>query len=250
MTKRLLALATVALLALGACGDDDDDREAAATTTTNEATTTTTEAPPETTTTTAAPAIADAAETARSWIAEIGGGDVEDAIALTSDRAMAAIGGEAGFRENEIALAEGWGAWDFAEDLEVTAIPIDDALSIVVLHGNVAQEGPPQESWAAIPVVATADGDRVEPFVQLGEPTVDPPANSDVPAQPDITAHVPDDVEVLAGFDALGISPVIVADGEARVVSSATLEPGLHAFVVVLRVDDGSVMARTFLYGV
>jgi hypothetical protein len=245
MNKRL-ALALVPLLLVAACGDDDDDDATSSTTTTTEATTSTTETPPQSTTTTTAVSIDDAAETARAWIAEIGGGDFEDAIALTSERALAAIGGEEGMRESEIALAEGWGAWDFAEALEVTAVEISPTLSIVVLHGNVSQEGPPEESWAAIPVVATPDGDRVEPFVLLGEPTVDPPANSDVDRFPVVSVDVPDGLDLRVGWDAGPITPVL--EGEIR--STEELEPGLHAFVVVLRGEDGGVMARTFLYGV
>jgi hypothetical protein len=248
--RRAAAIGVLLVLTASCSGDDDGDSEAAGvTTTTVESTTTTIETPPqETTTTTPQPTIVDAAETARAWIAGIGGGDVDDAIALTSARALAAIGGEDGFRDEEIALAEGWGAWDFAEDLEVTAVPIDDSLSIVVLHGNVSQEGPPEESWAAIPVVATPDGDRVEPFVLLGEPTVDPPANSDVASTPTIDVDAPEGVALLAGWDALGISPVLRGD----VASGTQLAPGLHAFVVVLdgRPDDRGVMARTYLYGV
>lgn len=237
------------LTLLAACGDDDDQEAQGTTTTTTADATTTTAVDAATSTTEGAPSdhgVLDAAATARAWIAAIASGDDQQAMALVSDRSMEAIGGGDGYRENEIALAEGWGSWHVAERLEVTAVLLDERTSIVVLHGDVPQEGPPAESWAALPVVATPEGDRVEPFIQLGEPTVDPPASSEVAPEPSVTVDAPEGVTIHAGWDALGISPVL----EGEVVSAQTLEPGVHGFVVVLQADDGRVMARTYLYRV
>ena len=256
MTTRLLALLAALSLAVVACGDDDD-QEAQGVTTTTEATTSTSETPPqETTTTIESPSdhgIIDAEGTARDWIDAIATGDDERAMALVSDRAMEAFGGEDGYRENEIALAEGWGAWDFADPLEATEVTVDETLSIVVLHGDVPQEGPPDESWAALPVVATPEGDRVEPFVQLGEPEVQPPANTEIAPDGPLQAYVLAGREVWFIVDDgdAEVPALEGADGDQQVgtIQTSGLEPGLHAFIVVQRNDDG-VMARTYLYGV
>lgn len=254
MKKPLLAIVAIAVAGFAACGDDDDD--ATVTTTTTEASTTSTaQTPPETTTTTApeGPRLVDAAETARAWIAEIGGGDDADAIALTAPRSLAAFGGPEGFAENETALAEGWGAWDFAEDLEVTAIELDAATAIVVLHGNVAQEGPPREAWAAMPVIATEDGDRVEPFLDLGNVEGDPPTGATIEADHRFAAYALGGREVIFVVDTgQPVEPALQgADGDQQLgeLDVTGLEPGLHVLTVVLRNDDG-IMARTFEYTV
>jgi hypothetical protein len=248
--RRTAALGLLPLIALVACGDDDDEKDAG-TTTTTEAPTSTSE---ETTTTTGtALRLVDPAETARAWIAEIGGGDDADAIALTSPRSLAAFGGEEGFRAREIELAEGWGAWDFAEDLDVTTVVIDDATAVVVLHGRVPQEGPPDESWAALPVVATPDGDRVEPFLDLGNVEVQPPAHTTIESSDRLSAYVLGNRDVhFVVDDRPAVEPSLQgADGDQQLAELDVegLAPGLHALTVVLTNDDG-VMARTFLYSV
>jgi hypothetical protein len=248
------AAAGLLLIALVGCGDDDD--KSSSPTTTAAPATTTTETPPATTTTTEAAAglqVDDAIETARAWIAAVGGGDDAGAIALTSSRSLDAVGGEEGFREREIELAEGWGAWDFAENLSTQVVSIDDATSIVILHGDVPQEGPPDESWAALPVVATEDGDRVEPFVDLGNIEVDPPPNSVIAGDVRFSAYVLGGRDVYFVVDAGPVSEPALqsADGDQQLAEHdvSGYSPGLHALTVVLRNDDG-VMARTFLYTV
>lgn len=253
MKKLMLVLLPVVLLTV-ACGDDDDDQGAAGVTTTTASTTSTTATPPQSTSTTVAgDALVDPAETARAWIAAIGGGDDDGAIALTSERSLDAFGGREGWADNETALAEGWGAWDFAEELEVEAIELDGETAIVVLHGNVSQEGPPREAWAALPVVATDDGDRVEPFLDLGNVEADPPGGSTVPADARLSAYVLGgrDVQFLVDFGQ-PVEPALQgADGDQQLaeLDVADLEPGLHVLSVVLRRGE-EIMARTFEYRV
>jgi hypothetical protein len=253
MKKLLLSTAAVALL-ITACGDDDDEPTAQATTTTT-AGPTTTETPPQstTTTTTAVVQLVDPADTARAWIAEIGGGDDDDAIALTAPRSLEAIGGPEGFVENETALAEGWGAWDFAEELEVTAVQLDASTAIVLLHGLVAQEGPPREAWAAMPVVATENGDRVEPFLDLGTVEADPPGGATVEPDPRFAAYVLGgrDVQFIVDTGQPVVPALQSADGDQQLgeLDVSGLEPGLHVLTVVVR-RDGDIMTRTFEYAV
>ena len=249
--KKLLLVA-LAGLALVACGDDDDV-QSAATTTTEETTTTTRTPPSPTTTRTPDVALVDPAGTARSWIAAIAGGDDDRAIALTAPASLEAFGGPEGFAESDTALAEGWGAWDFAEDLEVTAVELDAETAIVVLHGMVSQEGPPREGWASIPVVATEDGDRVEPFLDLGNVEADPPGGTAIEADHRFAAYVLGgrDVTFVVDTEAPVEPATEGADGDQQLAEHEVsgLEPGLHVLTVVLR-RDAEIMARTFEYTV
>lgn len=249
MKKLLYALAVTALAT--ACGDDDD--ATSTTTTTAEATTSTTATPPQPMTSPASPQLEDPAGVTRAWIAAIAGGDDDGAIALTSSRSLETFGGREGWAANETALAEGWGAWDFAEELEVQAIELDASTAIVVLHGLVSQEGPPSEAWAALPVIATDGGDRVEPFLDLGSIEADPPMGTEIPADPRFSAYVLGgrDVAFLVDFGQ-PVEPALQgADGDQQLaeLDVSGLEPGLHVLTVVLR-RDADIMARTFEYTV
>jgi hypothetical protein len=246
-----LVLVLVAALVLGACGDDDDSTVDTTTTTTTVRTSTS--APEPTTTAPEAAGFDDAEATADAWVDAIAAGDDDTAFGMLSPRSVDAIGGRAGYDGMDIALSEGWGAWASAEDRELTVVtlPFPKDVVIVVFHGQVAQEGPPRESWNALPVIATDDGDRVEPFVDLGEVRVDPPEGSTIAEGDQLAASTP------GGYDTF----FIVDDGDAvlprlqDVTESGAvwlhaldeaLEPGLHALAVVV-VHDG-VMARRFEY--
>jgi hypothetical protein len=250
--KKLLLVALTGL-ALVACGDDDDVESAA--TTTTEATTSTTRTPPAPTTTTepAVGRVDDPAATVRSWIAAIASGEDDVAIGLTAPLSLEAFGGPEGFVESETALAEGWGAWDFAEDLEVTAVELDAQTAIVVLHGMVSQEGPPREGWAAIPVVATEDGDRVEPFLDLGHVEADPPGGAQIQPDHRFAAYVLGgrDVTFVIDTDRPVVPTTEGADGDQQLaeLEVSGLEPGLHVLTVVVR-RGAEIMARTFEYTV
>jgi hypothetical protein len=247
--RRALTFAVLLIVLAAGCSGDDDD---AVTTTTTMALTTTTSLAPGTTTAPRGAALVDPADTARAWIAAIAGGDDEGAIALTSDRSLEAVGGADGFAEREIELAEGWGVWDSATAMEVTAVELPDApgVAIVILHGEAAHEGPPEEAWAALPVVATPDGDRVEPFIDLGTIEADPPANSEIPSSTSVRAFalVGRDVHTILDNDVVQ-AQIGDADGDQQqaTVEVSDLEPGLHALTVVLTNEDG-VMAWTFPY--
>lgn len=253
--RRTLALALVALTVAAGCGDDDTKTDAATTTSTP---TSTTSAPLPTTssTTSAGPELADASGTAEQWIQAIADGDDDGAIALTSSRSLDAVGGPDGFKEREIELAEGWGAWGRAGSKDVTLVPVPypPGTAIVVLHGEVSQEGPPQESWAGLPVVATDEGDRVEPFGDLGAVEVTPPGGSTITPDQDFSSVTPAGSDVYFVIDDReAITPALSSvDGE-RITSSfsggAPLPPGLHALTVVVANEEG-VMARTFTYQV
>jgi len=251
MKKLLLAVLVLAAL-FPACGDDDDD-DVAAPTTTSEATTTTSTSLRPTTTVALGVALVDPAATASAWIAKIASGDDDGAIALTAPRSLEAIGGHDGFTSSDTALAEGWAAWDAAEDLEVKAIELDDETAVVILHGQVAQEGPPRESWAALPVVATDDGDRVEPFLDLGHVEAHPSANSTIPKDSRFSAYVLGGRDVDFIVDAgQAVTPALQgADGDQQLaeLDAADLQPGLHVLTVVLRRAE-EIMARTFEYTV
>lgn len=257
MTKTL-ALALAALLLLGACGDDDDDDAAdgAATTTTAEESTTSSTSATTTEPDVEAAGVVDATATVDAWLAALASGDDDEAIALVAPRSLEAFGGPEGFRERRIELAEGWEAWGHATGVEMTAVAVPGTpdTEIVILHGEVAQEGPPEERWTSIPVVATADGDRVEPFLDLGNVEIHPASDTEIAATPTFEAYVLGGRDVtFVVDDGDATTPALEgADGDQQKGTLALdepLPPGRHALTVVLWNADG-VMTRTFNYSV
>ena len=244
-----LALALL-LAACGGKGDDGKD-EARPTTTTARPTTTS-----STSTSSTAPsrAVVDATGTVKRWLAAVAGGDDDTALQLLSSRSLAKIGGKAGWQKMKIELAEGWGAWGHADGVRMTArsLPFPKDVAIVVLHGDVSQEGPPQESWNALPVIATPDGDRVEAFLDFGAITVDPKEGSDLNEadQLKITTATSSDVYVLLD-DQPAAMPELRDVGESGAtwgLVPPTLDPGLHAVTVVVAGDG--IQARRFEFNV
>lgn len=245
----LAVLLTIGLL-LAACGDDDDNQGAATTTTTARRSTSST----PTTTTTPVRAVADAAGTAKRWLAAVANGDDDTALGLLSPRSLTKIGGADGWKKMKIELAEGWGAWGRADGVETTAraLPFPKDVMIVVLHGEVSQEGPPRESWNALPVVATDDGDRVEAFLDVADVSVEPKEGSEL-AEGDevkITTSTSDDVYVLVD-DQPAVMPElrdVDASGAHWGLVPPALPPGLHAVTVVVTSDG--IQATRFEYTV
>ena len=245
MTKIVIALALV--MGLVACGDDDAS-ESNATTTTS-----TTVADPPTTVAPAGPQVVDATGTASAWLQAIADGDDDRAIALTATRSLEEVGGPEGFEAMDIELAEGWGAWGRAENVEMTvrSLPFPKDAAIVILHGMVSQEGPPRESWNALPIIATDDGDRVEPFVDLGSITVDPAEGSTIAVGDQLAAITPAGLDTYLILDDRDTEMPALKDVEAsgaRWLSDpiTELEAGVHASTVVV-VGDG-IEARSFEY--
>ena len=249
MTKRSFAVPLILLgLTLASCSDDDGDDERAGSTTTS-----TTEGPTATSSTTpTTEAEAEEGEpstVALEWVRAIAAGEDDDAIALTSPRSLSAIGGEDGWHEMEIELAEGWGAWGSATDAEVVTEDITDGVWTVTFHGEVAQEGPPEESWSTLVVVDSEDGLRVEPFLDLGNVELDPASGSAIDPTHTFSAFVLGGREVALLVDGeLVDASIESADGDQQHAFAAhTMDPGLHGFAVVVWNDTG-VMARSAVY--
>jgi hypothetical protein len=254
MKKLVLAGVVVVALALAACGDDDDSTATSTTTTTDEVTTTV-EPGDGPTTTAAAPELnaVRVESTVGDWLKAVADGDDDAAIALLSQRSLDAIGGADGYKKMNIELAEGWGAWGRATGvaLSTKTLKFPTNVAIVVLHGEISQEGPPRESWNALPVVSTDDGLRVEPFLDLGTVTVDPEEGSKI-ADGDqltaITSHASDTWFIVD--DGAAFMPALkdVSDTGARWLSPplSGIDPGVHSLAVVV-VGEG-IMARSFEY--
>jgi hypothetical protein len=241
----VLALA----LALAACGGKGDDDAAPATTTTTRRAATT-----STSTSSTAPSrtVADAKGTAKRWLTAVAQGDDATALGLLSSRSLAKIGGPDGWKKMKIELAEGWGAWGRAEGVEMTAqsLPFPKDVAVVVLHGEVSQEGPPQESWNALPIIATADGDRVEAFLDVADVSVDPKEGGDLNDADElkITTSTSDDVFALIDDQAAAMPELrdVDASGAHWGLVPPSLDPGLHAVTVV--VAGNGIQATRFEY--
>ena len=246
----LAALVVIATLVAACGGGKHDSRSDAASATTSTAP----RASTSTTSTTPARAVTDAAGAAKRWLTAVAKGDDQTALALLSPRSLAKIGGAGGWQKMKIELSEGWGAWGRADGVEMTArallFPKD--VMIVVLHGNVSQEGPPRESWNALPVVATDSGDRVEAFLDVATVTVDPKEGGELVDGDEvkITTSTSNDVYVLVD-DQPAVMPElrdVDASGAHWGLVPPALPPGLHAVTVVLTGDG--VQATRFEYTV
>jgi hypothetical protein len=245
-----LAVLPLFLLALVACSDDDDGDKAASTTTSTTETTTSSSSS-TTSTTEAVVEEGEPSTVALDWVQAIAAGEDDEAIALTSPRSLAAIGGEDGWHDMEIELAEGWGAWGNTDDVEVVTDDVTDGVWTATFHGSVAQEGPPEESWSTLVVVVTDDGLRVEPFLDLGNVELDPESGASIEPTHTFSAFVLGGREVALLVDgALVDATIESADGDQQHASAShTMDPGLHGFAVVVWNDTG-VMARSAVYTV
>lgn len=193
----------------------------------------------------AAPALVEPKTAADRWVRAIADGEDDAAIALTSPRSLEVVGGAEGFHGMDIELAEGWGAWGRTDDQTVTSVelPSVPGTALVVFHGEVSQEGPPAESWAALPVVATVDGDRVEPFLDLGQVEVSPTSGASIAPDANFGITGP------AGADLCFVLDDGPSLGASALAAHEPLSPGLHSLTVVASTVDG-VSAQTFLYTV
>lgn len=244
--RGLLAVALVGAIALAACGDGGG--KTAATTTTTSVRPSTSPAKP--TTTAARRTVADAVGTAKRWLAAVANGDDETALSLLSSRSLAKIGGADGYRRMKIELAEGWGAWGRADGIEFTArtLPFPKDAEIVIVHGNVSQEGPPRESWNALPVVATDTGDRIEAFLDFGTISSDPKEGQTL-AEGDevkITTATPSDVFVIVDNRRAFMPELrdVGSTGTTWGFFPTKLAPGVHAVTVVVTAEG--IQAKRF----
>lgn len=244
----LLALLATALLLAG-CGKHDKPRATATTTTTRRATSSS-----STSSTAPARTVVDAVGTAKRWLAAVANGDDDTALQLLSPRSLAKVGGAEGWKKMKIELSEGWGAWGRADGVELKSrtVPFPKDVAIVILHGEVSQEGPPQESWNALPVIATDAGDRVEAFLDIGTVSVDPKDGSEV-AEGDevkITTSTSDDLYVLVDDLPAAMPQLRDVDGAGAhwgfVVPA--LDPGLHSITAIVSGDG--IQATHFEYTV
>lgn len=248
MIKRLVVLPLL-LLALVACSDDDGNVASTTTTSTTEVTASSSSA--TTSTTDAVVEEGEPATVVLEWVQAIAAGEDDAAIALTSPRSLAAIGGEDGWHDMEIELAEGWGAWGNTDDVDVVTEDVTDGVWTATFHGSVAQEGPPEESWSTLVVVATDDGLRVEPFLDLGNVELDPASGTSIEPTHTFSAFVLGGREVALLVDGKLVDATVEsADGDLQhATASHTMDPGLHGFAVVVWNDTG-VMARSAVYTV
>lgn len=263
MEPRLTAiLLTLATLTLAGCADDAEVGAPGRTTTTTTvpSTTTTTEGEQGTEDTPdTAPADEEAIETVRDWVAALAEGELEEAWELVAERSRVAIGGFEAFTELRSALAEGFGAWSSAGNQAFSAVPLDvggdEALSVVILRGLIAQEGPPAPAAASIPVRTTSEGSLVEPFLGLGAVEHQPPPGTAIPADVTLEAFVPAlrDVRFVVDERGAEVPAIEGADGDQQRASlepEVPLEPGPHSLTVVLTTPEGEVATSTALYSV
>ncbi len=135
------------------------------------------------------------------------------------------------------------------------AVGGDEALSVVILRGLIAQEGPPAPAAASIPVRTTSEGSLVEPFLDLGAVEHQPPPGTAIPADVTLEAFVPAlrDVRFVVDERGAEVPAIEGADGDQQRASlepEVPLEPGPHSLTVVLTTPEGEVATSTALYSV
>ena len=255
--RRTAALFTLAALILGACGQADYD---VATGMAAPSTTATSEGPGQgVTQETSGVTVESADDTVRSWVTALAEGNLRAAWDLTAERSRVAIGGFDAFSDSGSALAEGYGAWAGAHDDAFSVVPLetggDDVLSVVILQGAIAQEGPPAPAADAVPVRTTAEGNLVEPFLDLGPVEHQPPTGTAISADSTLAALVPvlSDVHFVVDDRRVEIPPTEDAPGfqaQASVDLDGRVEPGPHSLTVVLTTAQGEIATSTALYRV
>ncbi|CAN5214680.1 hypothetical protein BH24ACT1_BH24ACT1_09570 [soil metagenome] len=259
--RRTAALLALPLLAVAGCADDIEVSGLDTTPTTPAgASTTTSEVPDQGVDDMARPVTVETAgDTVRAWITALAEGDLEAAWGLTAERSRAAIGGFEEFSDMRSALAEGFGAWAGTEEATFSVVHLergdDEALSVVILRGTIAQEGPPAPAADSVPVRTTAEGNLVEPFLDLGPVDHQPPPGTVVPGDRTLVAVVPwlADAHFIVD-DRRAETPAFedAPDGrqQASLKPYVPLEPGPHSLTVVLTTAQGEVATSTALYPV
>lgn len=265
-TPALIPLALVSILGLLATGCGGDDEAA---TPANDTSTTVVGSEPDGSNTTAAPSDApdmpdaprpgeDAVGTVRFWVDALAEGDLETAWDLVAEDSREAIGGFEAFGDLRSTLAEGFGAWGQAGEEAFSAVTLDNGdeeISVVILAGTIAQEGPPSPAADAVPARNTADGWRVDPFVDLGTVEHQPPPGVTLAAEPTLVAAVPTGVDVRFILD--GGEPLVPETEDvggdqqrASLTPSESLEAGPHSLTVVLTNAEGQLSTSTVWYSV
>ena len=207
-------------------------------------------------------------EAARAWIDALGNGDLDAAFAVLGDASRQQAGGRAGFESMASALAEGWGAFAYADPAYLpTSLGTvgDGEAGVVTVLATVSQEGTterralplayrieaPGRGWSARSAV-------VEPFVASRAPSsIDQPASgSTVACDVALTASVPTDATAVAlGIDGQAtLQPEIIPTDSEVDAATAELVDGLSAGEHVLTVAfvdaDGRIGAATSIFTV
>ena len=275
-----MAVAALVALALSACGDGGDDAAAqsratsevtevtAQATSTADATTSTSSTTEATTSASGQPGEGSdpsaegsgPAATVEAWVDALGAGDLDAAWALTTPSSQDSFGGREAFDESASGLAEGYGSWSGSTDATFTAVALDDVepgLSLVVLRGTVAQEGPPEPAVEAVPVRSQGHEVLVDPFHDLvGRRSLeyDPAAGTAIAADPTFVVYAPvllDARFVIDGDQVLEPTSEGADGDQLRFLArlDEPLGPGHHSLTVVL-LGDGEVQADAVLYTV
>ena len=201
-----------------------------------------------------------AAAAVASWLQALAEGTADEAWALVGAASQQAIGGRDGFDALYSALVEGQGEWSRATDPNGTGSPwtfvnrIDGQIYAVTLAGIVTQEGVPDATTIALPVIVSGEVATVEPFLRVDPVQVVGPPFFDEPwelvDQPPVTFSVrgAPGVRVYVGSSSVSVTTEGAA-GTTRITTAplTQLEAGGQYVITVVVLDEGVIHADAFL---
>lgn len=211
--------------------------------------------------------VVKAESAARQWTRALLTRDADLAWSLLAEPSRKVAGGRGGFDARFTELAEGWGAWGAAEDISYRVIDLLDVgsaqklpaplpqLAVVVLSGQLSQEGVTTFSTVSLPVRGTTDKAELDPFSDF-EIELDKPDGARTGPGNVLGAYAPSGARVWFVIDdrhPVGPDKSDGADGDqqhATLAPAPPLSPGRHSITVVALRVDGAVASRSATYTV
>lgn len=213
------------------------------------------------------PFVVEAESAARQWTHALLTRDADLAWSLVAEPSRKVTGGRAGFDARFTELVEGWGAWGAADDISYRVVDsLDDGsgqklpaalprLAVVVLSGEIAQEGARTFRTVSLPVRGTPDKAEVDPFSDFGI-ELDELDGARTGSGSVLGAYAPSGARVWFVIDdrqPVGPDRSEDADGDqqhATFTPAPPLSPGRHSFTVVVLRVDGAVASHSATYTV
>jgi hypothetical protein len=139
------------------------------------------------------------ADVVRRWVSTVATKGQEDAaFNVLAPRSQQIVGGRAGYNAVAGQLARQWGVWATTAGVAYDAVPIGDALALVIIHAPT-KDG--SETGAALPM-RVIDGDwRPDPVDTTGSYRLEPEDGSHVTVLPALAADVAKGTKVVAFID-------------------------------------------------
>ncbi len=174
------------------------------------------------------------ADLAITFVQAVAAGDASASFGLLTPGAQEGVGGLEGWADQLPEYTEGLGAYAQAPDLETRAVPLDEAdATVVELLGTVTREGTTAFDVAALTVRPLEGGGLGLDLLTDFEPIAIEPGSGVVPAQPDVTAGIFGDMQLVLLLDGQRVEGELAGANVTARRLQPELAPGPHTFTVV-----------------